>query len=234
MEAAEPVPVESHPDITGAPDEDLLVWMARQDEAESAAKAQAAFAAFYERHKRFIYKACRRRFSDFIDEATTEDLVDDTFIRVYERAAQFRPGESSDPDQRRGRVRAWLITIAANLLRSSFRANTGAREVHLTDKEWAQLDENTCGGLSTEPEPLERSLVREAFEHALNAKQKLVVEATLDNFKVDQGRKQQRLSNEDSKTLAEKLGTTPEDVRQTRKRAYKKIREYVQARLQQD
>lgn len=232
MEAAEPV--ESHPDLTGAPDEDLLVWMARQDDVESAAKAQVAFATFYERHQRFVYKACRRRFSDFIDEATTEDLVDDTLIRVYERAGQFRPGESSDPDQRRGRVRAWLVTIAANLLRSSFRANAGAKEVHLTDQEWAQLDEDTCGGMSAEPEPLEHRLVREAFELVLNAKQKLIVEATLDSFKVDHGRKQQRLSNEESKALAEKLGTTPEDVRQTRKRAYKKIREYVQARLQQD
>ena len=232
MEAAEPV--EIHPDLTGAPDEDLLALMARQDDEESAAIARAAFDAFYKRHERFVYYACRRRFSGFIDEATTEDLVDDTFIRVYERAETFRPSESSDPDKRRGWVRAWLITIAANLLRSSFRANAGAIEVQLTDEEWSQLDEDTCGGTSAEPEPLENQLVREAFEQILNAKQKLVVEATLDSYKVDSGRKQQRLSNEDSKALAEKLGTTPEDVRQTRKRAYKKMREYVQARLQQD
>jgi RNA polymerase sigma factor (sigma-70 family) len=207
--------------------------MARRDDVESAAEAKAAFAAFYERHEGFVYKACRRRFSSFIDEAATEDLVDDTLIRVYERAGTFRPSESSDPDQRRGKVRAWLITVAANLLRSSFRANKGAREVQLTDEEWAQLDEVTCGGASAELEPLEHRLIREAFEQ-LNHKQKLVVEATLDSFKVEPGRKQQRLSNEDSKALAEKLDTTPEDVRQTRKRAYRKMREYVEARLQQD
>lgn len=231
MEAAEPV--EIHPGLTGAPDEDLLAWMARRDDEESAAKAEVAFAAFYERHEGFVYRACRRRFSGFIDEATTEDLVGDTFIRVYERAGRFRPSESSDPDQRRGRVRAWLVTIATRLLYSSFRANKGARETQLTDEEWAQLDEATCGGVSAEPEPLEHRLVREAFEQ-LNDKQKLVVEATLDSFKVDPGRKQQRLSNEDSKALAEKLDTTPEDVRQIRKRAYKKMREYVESRLQQD
>lgn len=231
MEAAEPV--EIHLDLTRAPDEDLLAWMARRDDVESAAKAEAAFATFYERYEGFVYRACRRRFSGFIDEATTEDLVGDTFIRVYERAGRFRPSESSDPDQRRGRVRAWLVTIATRLLYSSFRAKKGAREAQLTDEEWAQLDEDTCGRASAEPEPLEHRLVREAFEQ-LNDKQKLVVEATLDSFKVDPGRKQQRLSNEDSQALAEKLGTTPEDVRQTRKRAYKKMREYVQARLQQD
>jgi len=231
MELAELL--ESHPDLTGVPDEGLLALMAMRDDEESAAQAKAAFAAFYERHESFVYKACRRRLSGFIDEATTEDLVDDTFIRVYERAGKFRPSESSDPDQRRGRVRAWLITIATRLLYSSFRAKKGAREAHLTDEEWAQLDEATCGGVSVEPEPLEHRLVREAFEQ-LNDKQKLVVEATLDSFKVEPGRKQQRLSNEDSKALAGKLGITPEDVRQTRKRAYKKIREYVQARLQQD
>jgi RNA polymerase sigma factor (sigma-70 family) len=231
MELVEPL--ESHPDLTGAPDEDLLAWMAMRDDKESANQAQAAFAAFYERHERYVYNRCRRRFSGFIDETTTKDLVGDTFLRVFKKAGKFRPSESSDPDLRRGRLRAWLVTVAANILRSSFRANAGAREIQLTDEEWAQLAEDTCGGVSAEPETLEHRLVREAFEQ-LNDKQRLVVEATLDNFKVDPDRKQQRLSNEDSKVLAEKLGTTPEDVRQTRKRAYKKMREYVEARLQKD
>jgi RNA polymerase sigma factor (sigma-70 family) len=232
MEAAEPV--EIHLNLTGASDEDLLAWMARRDDEESAATAQAAFAAFYERHEGFVYRACRRRFSGFIDEATTEDLVSDTFYRVYERAGRFRPSESSDPDQRRGWVRAWLVTIAKRLLYSSFRAKKGVKEEQLTDEEWELLDEDMCGRASAEPESLENRLVREAFEQVLNDKQKLVVEATLDSYKVEPGRKQQRLSNEDSKALADKLGTTSEDVRQTRRRAYRKIREYVQARLQQD
>jgi RNA polymerase sigma factor (sigma-70 family) len=232
MKAAEPR--ETHPDLTGAPDEDLLALMAKRDDAESEATAQAALAAFYERHEGFLYKACRWRLSDFIDEATTEDLVDDTFIRVYERAGKFRPSESSDPDQRRGRVRAWLVTIAKRLLYSSLRAQKGVQEAQLTDEEWERLDEETCGGASAEPESLEHRLVREAFEQVLSAKEKLVVEATLDSYKVEPGRRQQRLSNEDSKALADKLSTTPEYVRHVRKRAYRKIKEYVQARLQQD
>jgi RNA polymerase sigma factor (sigma-70 family) len=226
-------PLESHPDFTGAPDEDLLAWMAMRDDEQSANQARDAFAAFYKRHEGYVYNRCRWRFNGFIDEARTEDLVDDTFLRAFEKAGTFRPSESSDPDLRRGRVRAWLVTVAANILRSSFRAKAGAREVQLTDEEWAQLDEDTCGDVSAEPEPLEHRLVREAFEQ-LNDKQKLVVEATLDSFKVAPDRKQQRLSNEDSKVLAEKLGTTPEDVRQTRRRAYKKMREYVEAQLQKD
>jgi RNA polymerase sigma factor (sigma-70 family) len=232
MELAELL--ESHPDLTGVPDEGLLALMAMRDDEESAAQAGAAFAAFYERHEGFVYRACRRRFSGFIDEATTEDLVGDTFYRVYERAGRFRPSESSDPDQRRGWVRAWLVTIAKRLLYSSFRAKKGVKEEQLTDDEWERLDEDTCGRASAEPESLEHRLVREAFEQVLTDKQKLVVEATLDSYKVEPGRKQQRLSNEDSKALADKLGTTSEDVRQTRRRAYRKIRDYVQARLQQD
>jgi RNA polymerase sigma factor (sigma-70 family) len=231
MKAAEPV--ETHPDLTGAPDEDLLAWMATRDDEESAAKSQAAFAAFYNRYEGYVYNRCRGRFSGFIDEDTTKYLVGDTFLRVYEKAGTFRPSEASDPDQRRRELKAWLVTIAANRLFSSFRAYKGAQEVQLTDEEWAQLDEDTCGGVSAESEPLEHRLVREAFEQ-LNDKQKLVVEATLDSFKVEPSRKQQRLSNEVSKALADKLGTTPEDVRQIRRRAYRKMREYVQARLQQD
>lgn len=230
MEAAEPLET----DLTGAPDEDLLALMAEQDDEESAARARAALAAFYERHERFVYNRCRWRFSGFIDEATTEDLVDDTFIRVFETAARkFRPSESPDPDKRRGRVRAWLVTIAARLLYSSFRADNVAKLVQLTDEEWSQLDEETCGGASAEPEPLDQRLIREAFER-LNDKQKLVVEATMDDYKVEPGRKGQKLSNESSKALHEKLSITAEDVRQTRRRAYKQMREYVEAGLRQD
>lgn len=223
----------SHLDLTGAPDEVLLAWMAMRDDEESADQARASFAAFYERHEGYVYNRCRWRFSGFIDEATTEDLVGDTFLRVFEKADTFCPSESSDHDLRQRIVRAWLVTIARNLLYSSLRAKQGAGQVQLTDEEWAQVEESTCGGTGAELEPLEHRLVREAFEQ-LNDKQKLVVETTLDNFKVEPGRKQQKLSNEDSKALAEKLGTTPDDVRQTRKRAYKKMREYVEARLQQD
>ena len=231
MEAAEPL--EIHPDLTGASDEDLLAWMATRDDRESEATAQSAFAAFYKRHDRFLYDVCRGRWNGYLDQGGIEDLVGDTFLRAYEKADTFRPSESTDPDYRRGRVRAWLVTIARNLLYSSLRAQQGAVLVQLTDEEWAQIDESTCSSDSAEPEPLENRLVREAFER-LNEKQKLVVETTLDNYKVEPGRKQQRLSNEDSKALADKLGTTTLDVRQTRKRAYDKIREDVEARLRQD
>lgn len=231
MKAAEPL--EIHPDLTGVPDEDLLAWMATRDDEESAARAQAAFAAFYQRYEAYVYDRCRGRFYGLIDEDATEDLVGDTFLRVYEKADKFRPSESSDPDERRRRVKAWLVTIAARILYSSFRANKGATLVQLTDEEWAQLDEDTCGGVSAELEPPEHRLVREAFEQ-LNEKQKLVVETTMDNYKVDPGRKLQKLSNEDSKALIEALGTTSEDVRQTRRRAYRQMREYVEAGLQQD
>lgn len=40
------------------------------------------------------------------DRATAEDVVQDTFVRVYSAAAQYRPGS---------RARAWVLTIARNL-----------------------------------------------------------------------------------------------------------------------
>src|SRR5438270_779206 len=129
MEAAEPV--EIHLDLTRAPDEDLLAWMARRDNVESAATAEAAFEIFYERHRRFVYDACRWRWNGYLDQPGIADLVSDTFFRAYQKADTFRSSKSTDPDHRRGRVRAWLVRIARNLLYSSLRAQQGAVLVRL-------------------------------------------------------------------------------------------------------
>jgi RNA polymerase sigma factor (sigma-70 family) len=40
------------------------------------------------------------------DRATAEDVVQDTFVRVYSAASQYRPGS---------RARAWVLTIARHL-----------------------------------------------------------------------------------------------------------------------
>lgn len=54
---------------------------------------------------RFIYRYLR-------NEATTEDVVEETFVRVYFKAGKFLPKSS---------VKTWIYTIALNLCRDQFR-----------------------------------------------------------------------------------------------------------------
>lgn len=71
--------------------------------AELAAGSESALSRLIETWgpslHRFVYRYLQ-------DEATTADLVQETFVRAYQQRARYRPGGSPS---------AWLFTIAANL-----------------------------------------------------------------------------------------------------------------------
>ncbi len=64
---------------------------------------EQAFAELYYRHKSEIYTYCVRMMSGDRDKAS--DIFQEVFIRVFERAEQFRIGSN---------VAGWLYTIARN------------------------------------------------------------------------------------------------------------------------
>ncbi len=57
-----------------------------------------------------------------------QDVTQDTFVRIWEQAASYRP---------RGSAMAWILTIARNLARMKLRSRR--RTVELTEPEWAAL-----------------------------------------------------------------------------------------------
>jgi hypothetical protein len=84
-------------DLRQESDEDLLVFMTmRGDDLEVA---NAAFAEFYERHVHYLFRRCRGATSKILDEAGAWDIVQETFIRAYERAVTFDSEGITDPDR---------------------------------------------------------------------------------------------------------------------------------------
>lgn len=75
------------------PDIDLLHAVARHDEA--------ALADLYERYRIILYSLILRILHD---REEAEDVLQETFIQVWRRAADF--------DEARGRAFTWLVTIA--------------------------------------------------------------------------------------------------------------------------
>jgi RNA polymerase sigma-70 factor (ECF subfamily) len=69
----------------------------------------AAFDAVYEEYRPRIYAFLVRMTGQ---KALAEDLVQETFVRLAEKAVGLRPDTN---------VRAWLFTVARNLARSHFR-----------------------------------------------------------------------------------------------------------------
>ena len=79
----------------------------------------SAFAALFDRFQNRIYDlAC----TILQDEAEAEDAVQDTFLRVFQRIADYR-GESS--------LETWLIAIAVNVCRDRLRRQKVRRALSL-------------------------------------------------------------------------------------------------------
>jgi RNA polymerase sigma-70 factor, ECF subfamily len=95
-----------------APDERLL--------ADSLAGDDAAFRTLVERYSREVFQFVARFTRN---EAAADDVVQETFLQVYQSAGSFDPGRSFRP---------WLFAIAANKARDHLRSSARKREVALS------------------------------------------------------------------------------------------------------
>ena len=87
------------------------------------------------------------------DREEAEDLAQDTFLRLYDRADRYRA---------EGRFRSWLFRIAGNQARSALRRRRVLR--------WVRFEPATHDRIATEAGPdaaLERDEVREAVRGAI-------------------------------------------------------------------
>ena len=138
--------------------------------------------------RRFVFRYLR-------NEAAGEDVVQETFVRVYFKADKFRPKSS---------VKTWLYAIALNLCRDQFRR----RSRHRGD---FSMDAPTPGGApcpelaDAAPTPAARAVEADRFgrlQRAIDALPEKLREAIL-LFSLEQRSQQE---------VAEILGITPKAV----------------------
>jgi RNA polymerase sigma-70 factor (ECF subfamily) len=86
----------------------VITQAQRDDEAELIARIVhrdvTAYATIYDRYVRLIYALAAHT----LGRTDAEEIVQETFLRLWHKAAQF------DPTQ--GSVKGWLLTIARNLI----------------------------------------------------------------------------------------------------------------------
>lgn len=92
--------------------------------AQVAAGDRDALGAIYSRTRTAVYSLA---LSYLKRQADAEDVTQNTFIRVWENAGQYRG---------RGKALSWLLAIARNL---SLMALRGRREEDLPPEDWAAL-----------------------------------------------------------------------------------------------
>ena len=145
------------------------------------------------------------------------DLVADTFRRAYEHAGTFDGGGVTDPERQRLRTRAWLGRIAQRLAQSTLRGQSRTPMRFLDQDEW----QNVAQPQPRAAEDMARTeRVREALM-ALSERERLVLRVTLQWYRP--GEEHQRLPNDIAADLARTLQTTPENLRQIRRRAMRKV-----------
>ncbi len=182
---------------------------AKEDDITSA---RAAFAVFYERHYSYIGNICSR-FKNLCD---VEELVNDVFLRVYERANQYNGKAPKDEDYRRRSVLAWMGRIVRNLAVDSGSSISVEAEELGEDEIRVASRSNSTSLESAE----NMTLISDALAE-LTERERDIILVTYDYVRSNHAHN--RLPNAVAKDLASKWNTTTTNIRQIRHRARKKI-----------
>ncbi len=204
-------------DLAGESDADLMVYMSLAHEDPDGARL--AWETFYRRHVEYLYAVCFRAYGPLLGGTSgAADLVADAFKRAYEYADRFDDGGLTDPDRLRLRTRAWLGRIAQRLAQTTLRGRSRLKERMVDLDRWQQIAEPTE---TNEGDPERIAAVRAAVA-ALNEREQIVIRTTFQWYVP--GQPHQRLPNDVAAELAQTLKTTPENLRQIRRRAMAKIK----------
>lgn len=191
---------------------------------EDDASARAAMQELSRRHRSWLKEAVlRTRLLHVLGEGVADDIVQETFVRVWERAKTFRAPVECEKDVDRYVVRAWLGRIANRVAASMLRSHD-ALAVAAPLPEEEVIHESIP---VIEEETLDLRVAREELE-GLPAREKDVVLEWLMHYKA--GEPHQRLPNAVSRDMAARWSTTTDNIRQVRARTLRQLKETIERR----
>jgi RNA polymerase sigma-70 factor (ECF subfamily) len=143
----------------GAKDDQALVSRLKQREA-------SAMATLYDRFGGLLYSVIYRAVRD---QSTAEDLVQETFFRIWNRIHTF--------DGEKGRLEAWLVTIARNRAFDYLRSVRGLGNDITSFDELERAGHFTAGSGPRTDYVVQQRTVQQALT-SLNESQREVIELT--------------------------------------------------------
>jgi len=207
----------SEPLLKDETDEDLLVYIGLDGD-----EGRAAWGEFYQRHLGYVFGTLARRWGNVLDKGSLEDATQEVFLRAHRYADSYdaekagKPPSASDSAiESRRRVRAWLGTIATNVIKDELSRLAGTSTEILDE---AVLDVPTQLDID-DPSP-ELLAVCTALSE-LSPRDQDVLRTTMLYNKP--GATHQRLPDSASQALANAWTTTPTNIRAIRARALKKV-----------
>lgn len=205
-------------DFENESDADLLTLISwRQDDGEAA---RAAWREFYNRYFKLLAHICMKRYERQIGQQGVNDLVNDTFLRVFDGGADTFKTDETDPQKLRHHVGAWLGAIALNIFRARRRGEKRLPMVQLEDFEFP-VEESTP--LSEErSEQCER--LKDVME-SLQPRERDILLARFANYHRSKGK--QQFEPHVLERLAMDWKITKDNVRQIYSRTMRKIKEQL-------
>jgi RNA polymerase sigma factor (sigma-70 family) len=210
------------------PDFELVRRMA--DEPRNPVTAREAWGVFYVRHRRFLSRVFISAFGSAGDSASLEDAVHDTFMKAFHGAATFDCDVAIEPVLQSRKVRSWLARISENVLRDRFRDRPDVE----------MLDEGEMERLGSGTEPAEESDELPECERLKLLKSGIAllsdVEQTIllaTSFWLRPGERHQRMPHEAMAELSRNTGKSPDNIRQIRLRAVRKLEKFINDHLGQ-
>lgn len=195
----------------------------------SPEERRAAWAEFYRRHAKFLYRCvvrwCRTNGAALFDY---DWLFHQAVLRVYEKADTYEAQCDGRPDEEKANLRAWLGRIVENLLKTQLREREPTISLCLLE----ELDEEPFvvpwHEVEDDPVSPQMRLIVKALESLTEREQDVLRRVWMEK---DWRNPEVRLAANVTKQIADSLGTTPTNLRQIFHRAMEKMKKFVAANV---
>ena len=206
-------------DLATASDGHLLWLMGRKEDTDLA---RAAWGAFYSRHVTFLYGVCSRAYARQLGTHGVEDLVAETFRRVYTHGAlTYQSDVLEGSEVQLHRVQSWLTTIAQRLA-CDILGGCRLERIHFEQEEWQEVPAKT-----DEPVSEITADVCRVMQSTLTDREEDVLRTTYHWY--DPTKEHQKLPEAVLSSLAKRWNTTPDNIRQIRSRALRKLKDALES-----
>jgi RNA polymerase sigma factor (sigma-70 family) len=206
------------------PDFDLIRCMSDQEDAFD--QAREAWGELYVRHCGFLRRICRADHGYYIDDEVQKELVNEAFMKAFDRATTFDYDEACDSCTQERKCRGWLSRILENIVRDRFR---GQKDVPTVDVE----DIESVGGPVSKtdesiPESDRLRLLKLGLD-SLSDTEQTILRATMAWWRPNT--QHQRMPKDAMLHLSRQVNKSPATIRQIRLRAIKKLESFVKESL---
>jgi RNA polymerase sigma factor (sigma-70 family) len=216
--------VSSAPGNAGAKveDDDITLILQMADRKSNPSDAEAALEVFFKRHHR-LFKgfAEKRNFRSL--GLDPEDFVLRTFHRAYDKAGTFNAPAGLTSEEALKKVQAWLFEIAKNEFLMELRKGLNKCEETWDPALLAPPDDER---LEEDRQLIGKAAGVRTFLDSLPEADRQLLETSMIFF--DYRAKKALIPEDILQGLADTLATTPEGIKQKRKRLLQKLKEYLE------